>query len=100
MDQFDLLERRLKLEIDTDAPFAKKHKTGIETEDALIQLSAYQPGSAQGQRLKLRFLLTKLVNRYPEVQDSAIVNALFAMGDEDATFGTELISKYDRLSIN
>lgn len=93
MDQFDLLERRLEREINTDAALVEIRETGNAIDDALRQLSAYQPQSAQGERLKFRFLLSKLVNRYPDLQGSDIVNALFAMAETDATIESKVWSQ-------
>ena len=98
IDQFDLQERRLKREIDTDAPLEKIRETGIATDEALGRVSAYQPKSAHERRLKFRFLLTKLVNRYPDLQSSEIVKALFAMAEADATFDAKIWTQKHRLS--
>ena len=95
IDRFDLLERRLKREIDADVPLSKLRETGIKTEEALLKVSAYKPRSVQGWRIKFRFLLTKLVNRYPDAQNSEIVKALFAMGEGDVAFGAKVYTPND-----
>ena len=83
IDRFELLERRLEREIEREAPIDQVRATGEETDRALLHISAYQPDSAEGERTKFRFLLTKLVKCYPDLQSSEIVNALFAMCERE-----------------